>query len=68
MLVNSSDLAVWLTLLVAEHTEQHGGLCLTSGQTLALANQERIGEARQRGTLPYWIKDNPSMRAAIRKA
>jgi hypothetical protein len=59
MLVNSSDLAVWLTLLVAEHTEQHGGLCLTSGQTLALANQERIGEARQRGTLPYWIKDNP---------
>ena len=37
-----------------EITEPHDGFKKWIGE-----NQERIGEARQRGTLPYWIKDNP---------
>ena len=37
-----------------EITEPHKGFQKWIGE-----NQERIGEARQRGTLPYWIKDNP---------
>lgn len=37
-----------------EITEPHKGFQKWIGE-----NQERIGEARQRGTLPYWIKENP---------
>lgn len=37
-----------------EITEPHDGF-----KKWMKENLERIGEARQRGTLPYWIKDNP---------
>jgi hypothetical protein len=50
--LNGEDVEGWK--FEGEIAEPHAGFQKWIGE-----NQERIGEARQRGTLPYWIKDNP---------
>ena len=50
--LNGEDVEGWK--FEGEIAEPHAGF-----QKWIEENQERIGEARQRGTLPYWIKDNP---------
>lgn len=51
-ILNGEDVSDWH--FKGEITEPHKGFQKWIGE-----NQERIGEARQRGTLPYWMKDNP---------
>jgi hypothetical protein len=50
--LNGEDVEGWK--FEGEIAEPYAGFQKWIGE-----NQERIGEARQRGTLPYWIKDNP---------
>jgi hypothetical protein len=59
--LNGEDVSDWH--FKGEITEPHEGFKKWIGE-----NQERIGEARQRGTLPYWIKDNETYLAKGRIA